>query len=144
MIKDTLKANRLTAMKSGNTKEVETIRYILAQIQNKEIEKQSELSEEEVVAIIRRIVKEIKESLQAAEKGGRAEAQSQYQAELDLVTPYLPAEISDEELKKEVEKIIQNNHELYQKNPQALTGICIKELRSKADPGRIVGILRSL
>lgn len=144
MIKDTLKANRLTAMKAGNTKEVETIQYILAQIQNKEIEKRGELSEEEVVTILRRIIKEIKDSLIAAEKGNRTAVQAQYTEELNLITPYLPSEMSDEDLKKEIRQIIKNNQELYQKNPQAVTGICVKELRSKADPGRIVGILRSL
>jgi len=144
MIKDVLKKDQLAALKAGRSEEVVTIRYILSQIQNKEIEKKSELNDEEIVQVIRRQAKEIKESRLAAEKGGRTEGLDRYQKELDMIAKYLPAELSDEDLKKEIEVIVKKNEELFKKNPQALTGICIKELKNKADPGRIVGILRTV
>ena len=144
MIKETLKTDQLAAMRAGRSNEVETIRYILSQIQNKEIEKKSDLTDEEIIQVLRRQAKEIKESRHAAEKGGRTESLGKYDSELNFLKKYLPAEISDEELKKEIEALIEKNKDLYEKNPQAITGILVKELKTKADPGRIVGILRSL
>ena len=47
------------------------------------------------------------------------------------------------ELKKEVDKLIIQNQVLYDKNPKAIMGICIKALKSKADSSRIIAILNS-
>ena len=94
--------------------------------------------------VLRKIVKELNESIEAFEKGKREDLVSEYQKQLEIVSFYLPKELSDEELKNEIKKIIDNNRKLYEKNPKAIIGICIKELKSKADPTRIVKILNSL
>jgi Asp-tRNA(Asn)/Glu-tRNA(Gln) amidotransferase B subunit len=47
-------------------------------------------------------------------------------------------------LKKEIENIIAANQEMYQKNPKTIIGICMKELRGKVDPARIMPILNSV
>ena len=63
--------------------------------------------------------------------------------QLAIVSVYLPEEISDEELKQEVEKIIKENQALFDKNQKAIIGICMKQLKSKADPVRIMKIISS-
>ena len=53
---------------------------------------------------------------------------------------YLPAEISDEELKSEVDRVIKENQTVFDANKKAIIGICMKQLKSKADPERIMKV----
>ena len=63
---------------------------------------------------------------------------------IDIIKKYLPQELSDEDLMAKVKEIIAKNQELYDKNKNALIGICIKELKSQADSSRISQVLRTL
>ena len=144
MIKQTIKQNQVAAMKSGDQAKLNILRYILAKIQNQEIEKQKELTDEEVVVVLQKLAKELKETLAAAEKAGRQDLVLQSKSELETVSAYLPKQLTDEELKQTVKKIIQDNRKLYQKNPKAIIGICVKQLKSQADTSRIIQIINSL
>lgn len=144
MIKQTIKQNQVAALKSGDQTRLNILRYILSKIQNQEIKKQNELTDEEVVTILQKQIKELKESLLAAEKAGRKDLINQTKLELKIVSQYLPTQLSDKELKEEVKKIIQQNQPLYQKNPKAIIGLCVKQLKAKAETGRIISTLNSL
>ena len=144
MIKQTIKQDQIQALKTGDQTRLNILRYILAKIQNQEIAKQKELTDDEVVAILQKQIKEIHESLEAAEKAERQELIAQSKSELEIVFAYLPKQLSDDELKKAIEKIIKDNQELYQKNSKAIIGTCIKQLKSKADTSRIISALSSL
>lgn len=144
MIKQKLQAEQIIALKAGEKEKLTTLRYILAQIKNKEIDKMADLSEEEEISVMRKIAKELKESIEAFQKGARNDLVAQSQTQLDLVNAYLPQEISDEELKKEIEKIISLNQEVYNKNQKAIIGIAVKKLKTKAEPARIIQILQTL
>lgn len=141
MIVKKLQDEQINSLKLGDKTRLEIIRYILAQIKNREIEKKGELTDEEAVTVLKKIAKELKESIEASQKGQREDLASGYQKQLEIVSEYLPAEISDEKLKKEIDALIDKNRDLYTKNPKAIIGICVKELRSKADPSRIMKIL---
>ncbi len=144
MLKQKLQADQLTALKSGEKEKLSVLRYILAQIKNKEIETRQEPTEEEVVAILRKQLKELNESVEAFEKGGRADLVAEYKGQIDILTPYLPEEISDEVLKAEIDALIAANKEQYEKNPKIIIGICMGALKAKANPQRIMAILNAL
>ena len=144
MIKDQIKRDQLQALKNKDQARVNILRYILSKIQNKEIETQKALIESEEIAVLQKIKKELNESLASGEKAGRQELITQAKTELAVVSSYLPPELSEEQLKKEVEKLIAQNQELYQKNPKALIGLCIKNLKNVADSSRIIAVLNSL
>ena len=131
-------------MKSHDEQTVTSLSYILSQIKNKEIEKKALLTDEEVTAILRKVAKELQESLEAFQKGKREDLVAKTKTELKLVSSYLPAEISDEELRKEIKKILAEKKDLQEKNPKAMIGICIKALKTKANSSRIVKMLQSL
>ena len=147
MLRQKLQADQVTALKSGQKTKLGILRFILSQIKNKEIDKNppagGELTDEETTIVLRKVIKELKESVEAFEKGGRKELADDSKKQLEVVSTYLPAEISDEELKSEVEKIIKENQIVFDNNRKAITGICIKQLKSKADPGRIMKVLSS-
>ncbi|MDH7476021.1 MAG: GatB/YqeY domain-containing protein [Microgenomates group bacterium] len=144
MLTQKIQIEQIKALKSGDKPKLATLRYILAQLQNKRIAKQAELTKDEEIAVLKKIAKELKESIDSFEKGKRLDLVDQSKKQLTIVSSYLPPELSDEELKKEIEKIIQTNQEIYQKNRQAIIGIVMKQLKSKADSLRIMSILRSI
>lgn len=143
MLRSKLQDEQLQALKSGDRVRLDTLRFILSHVKNKEIEKKDELNDEETVAVIKKIHRELQESIDAAEKAGRTELAEQSKKQMEIIAPYIPAEMNDEDLKKEIEKIIAANKELYEKSPKAIIGLCMKELRSKADGTRIMAILNS-
>ena len=143
MLRQKLQDDQVIALKSGDKTKLEILRFILAQIKNKEIDKKSELNDEETLVVIKKVTKELKESIEAFDKGKRKDLSDDSKKQLAIVSVYLPEEISDEELKQEVEKIIKENQALFDKNQKAIIGICMKQLKSKADPVRIMKIISS-
>jgi len=147
MLRQKIVSDQIQALKDHQQDKLTTLRYILAQIKNKEIDKAkagSELNDEEVVSVLRKTVKELNESIAAFKKGGRQDLLKSSQDQLEIVTAYLPKEISDEELKKEISKVIAENQTAYEQNPKAIIGICVSKLKHQAESSRIVKLLQSM
>ncbi len=144
MLKQKLQQEQIKALKTKDTKKLNILRYLLSVIKNKEIDQKGALSDEEIINIIRKQVKELKEAISSSKKAHRQDLLKENQKQLEIIQSYLPAELSDQELKEEIEKIINQNQELSTQNPKALIGICVKLLKSKASPSRIVQVLQSI
>lgn len=146
MLRQKLQDDQIAALKSGDKIRLNVLRFILAQIKNKEIDKNppagGELTDEETMVVLRKVIKELKESVEAFEKGGRKELAEDSKKQLEIASAYLPKEIGDEELKTEIEKVIKENQAVFDNNQKAIIGICMKQLKSKADPGRIMKMLQ--
>lgn len=144
MIQVKLQEDQYAALKKKDTANVSVLRYVLSQIKNREIEKRAPLTDEEVVAVLRKHVKELHESIESFKTGGRTDLVAEYEKQLSIITPYLPKEMPDERLTEEIRKLIQQHKDIYEKNPKVLMGICVKELKSKAEPSRIIKLLNAL
>jgi len=151
MLKQKIFKDQIQALKNHDQEKLSILRYILAQIKNKEIEKKpsesggkSDLTDEETTSVLRKIAKELNESIEAFKKGEREDLVFEYQKQLQVVSSYLPKELSDAELKKEIEKIVRESQDIYKKNPKAIIGVCVGKLKNKADSSRIVRILQSI
>lgn len=142
MLYEQLQAEQITALKTKDTLKLLTLRGVIAQIKNKEIDKGAALSEEEVLLVVKKTKKELLESIESFTKGGRADLTEESQKQLAIVTAYLPAELTDEELSLQVKALIAANTEAIAKNPKAIIGICMKELKSKAESSRILAALQ--
>lgn len=143
MLRQKIQSDQLAAMKAGEKERLETLRYIVAKMKYKEIEKKAELTDEEVIEIIRKQQKELQESITAFEKGNRPDLVEPNKRQLEIITAYMPPEMSDEDLAKAITELKEKNAELIAKNPKAIYGIAIKELKSKADPSRITKLLNA-
>lgn len=144
MLRDQLQKDQLAALKSGEKEKLSALRYIVSQMKYKEIEKQGELTEEELVSLIRKQIKELNESIESAKKASRQDLIDENQRQIEIYKAYLPAEISDEELESEVKKLADANADAISKNAKAIIGIAMGSLKTKADPSRIQATLRKL
>lgn len=98
------------ALKAREGAKVQTLRYILAQVHNREIEKKSAqggiLNDEEVVEVLRREAKKRKEALEIFRKNGREDLAGKEEAELKYFEPYLPKAIDASEIEAAVSEVI--------------------------------------
>lgn len=144
MLRQQLQTDQLAALKSGDKVTLNVLRYIVAQLKYKEIEKKAELNDEEVVAALRKQLKELQEAIDSAEKAGRQDLIDENKVQIDVIKRYMPAEISDEEIESEIKKLVENNQGSIEKNAKAIIGIAMGALKTKADPSRIQAALRKL
>lgn len=142
MLRQKLQDNQLKALKAGDKEVLEILRFVIAKVKNQEIEKKEELNDEETLIVIKKVVRELNESKEAAIQANRKDLVDQNEKQIAVLSPYLPQELTDEELEKEIQTVLDNNKELFDKNKKAIIGICMKELRSKADGTRIMKLLQ--
>ena len=100
-----------SALKNRDTEKTAVLRFILAQVQNKSIEKRGtgdspELSDEEVAQVLQKEFKKRKEAIELFKKGGRNDLADKETSELKFFEEYLPAELSQDEIMKVVEKVM--------------------------------------
>ena len=123
-----------SALKAGEKRRVGTLRLLLSSLQNEKIGAGRDLTDEEIEAVIRRAVKQRRESIDQYTKGGREDLARGEAEELALLEAYLPAGLSDAEVEAEIRRIIE------QKGFSAArdVGLVMKELMA-AHRGRVDG-----
>lgn len=135
-MKDKLKTAMKESMKAKDKLAVETIRSLLSAIQYVEMEKKTdELSDEQCMAAMKGELKKQQESLEYAQKDGRAEMIDEVNKRIATIELFLPKQLSREELATEIEKIAGEN-------PDANIGVIMKSLGASF-PGQYNGKLAS-
>ena len=101
MIRDTLKAAQVSAMKAGDKPRLAAVRLILAKLKDRDIELRtaSQVPDDDavVVDVLQKMVKQRRESIALYEQGGRAELAAKEQAEVDVIEGFLPSQMSEDE-----------------------------------------------
>jgi len=107
--KQIIKENSVLALKAGDKKLVSVLRYLTSLIDKKELSLPagSVVTEEMVMEVLRKELKNKKESRVMFEKGGRGDLVAEVDFEIEILSAYLPAEISQEEIRKEVIRVIE-------------------------------------
>ncbi|HKL54203.1 MAG TPA: GatB/YqeY domain-containing protein [Wenzhouxiangellaceae bacterium] len=113
------------AMKGGEKARLKVLRMLTAAIKQKEIDERIELDDAEVLAVIDKQIKQRRESIEQYSAGGRPELAEAEQAEIDILSDFLPEQLTDEELEAMIVAAI------------AATGA-----ESMADMGKVMGQLK--
>ena len=96
--KEKLSADLKDAMRSKDALRKRVLRLALSALKNSEIDKQGELTEDEIVKIFQKEVKERRDTIEGAQKAGREDLVREAEAEIAVLEEYLPQPFSDEEL----------------------------------------------
>jgi uncharacterized protein YqeY len=96
MLRQQLQTDQLEALKSGDKLTLNVLRYIVAQLKYKEIEKKAGLNDEEVVVALRKQIKELQEAIDSAKKAGREDLIKENEEQIEVIKRYMPA-VADEE-----------------------------------------------
>jgi uncharacterized protein YqeY len=103
---ETFRTQLAEAMRSGDTLRRDTLRLVIASMNNARIAAQHDLSEDEVVAVLRREVKQRRDSIEEYTKGRRLDLVAQEQAELGIIEAYLPADVPEEDVRAAAAAVI--------------------------------------
>jgi len=101
-----IKKDMYVAMKSRDKIKTSILRTILSSLKKKQIEKQDTINEDEYFGVLKKIVKQLRESADAYQKAGRLELAEKEKLELDVIIKYLPDIFSEEQTLDLVKKVI--------------------------------------
>lgn len=102
---ETINNDVKNAMKSGNKFELNVLRMLKSALQNEKIAKNHDLDENEIIAVIKKQVKVRKDSLKEYQQYNREELAEGLAKEIDILTKYLPEELSEEEIDKVINNV---------------------------------------
>lgn len=109
-----------------------------------ELEKQSQLINEEVVGVIAGEVKKRKEAMEQFKIGGREELAQKEKSEMDILLTYLPEQMSEEEIRAEIQKTIKDLGAVGVKDMGKVIGTVMAKLKGRAEGGSVSKIVKEL
>lgn len=133
-----------SGMKSKNADLVSTIRLLLAAIKQQEIDKREQLTDSDVLTIVERLVKQRRESIQIYTEAGRNDLASKESAELEILTTYLPKQLSDEEVELIIQETLSSLDAREPKDMGKVMAALKTQLSGKADLSRVSTRVREL
>ncbi len=139
-----IQADMRAAMKSKNADLVSTIRLLLAAIKQQEIDKREQLTDSDVLTIVERLVKQRRESIQIYTEAGRNDLASKESAELEILTTYLPKQLSDEEVELIIQETLSSLDAREPKDMGKVMAALKTQLSGKADLSRVSTRVREL
>lgn len=125
------------AMKSKDKHSLSTIRMVRSTIKNLEIDLKRTLDDNEVLDILSREIKQRKDALQEFEKAGRDDLVANANAEIEIIGKYLPAQLSEEEIKVIVQQTIQETGASSKADMGKLMSALMPKVKGRAD-GKLV------
>lgn len=132
MLRNTFPEKMKQAMIAKDEMAVGTVRLIMAAMKDRDIAARSKgnydgISEDEILSMLQSMIKQRQESIKMYEAGNRPELAAREAAEIKIIEGYLPAQLSEEEVKKAIEAAIQSTGAASPKD----MGKVISELKSK-------------
>jgi uncharacterized protein YqeY len=132
-LRDQITDDMKAAMRAKESAKLATIRLILADIKRKEVDERIELNDAQVLAVVEKMIKQRKDSISQFEAGGRADLADIEKAELTVLSTYMPAGLSDEEVAAEVAAAVAASGAAGPQDMGKVMGILKPKLAGRAD-----------
>lgn len=141
-LKETLQNDRTESMRSGDKVALGTIRMVLTAITNEEVagKEARTLSEDEIITVLSREAKKRREAAEEFAKAGREDKAAEERAEGEVIAKYLPAQLSEDEIKKMISAAIASTGAAGPADMGKVMGAIKPQIAGKAD-GSIVSSL---
>ena len=123
--------------------ERDTLRMLLAEIKRYQIDEKTEATDEVVLTIINKMVKQRKDSIEQFTKGGRDDLASKEKDQLEVIKQYLPEQLSEDKIREIVEAAVNSTQASSMKDMGKVMGAIKSELQGKADMGLVSQIVKS-
>jgi len=147
MLRDTIKAAQVTAMKSGDKQRLAAVRLILAKLKDKDIELRtaSNVPDDDVlvVDVLQKMAKQRRESITMFEQGGRQELAEVEKSELAVIEEFLPAMMSEDEVKAAIAAIIAETGAEGMKDMGKVVGALKVKHGSEIDMSKASGLVKA-
>ncbi|MDU2008570.1 MAG: GatB/YqeY domain-containing protein [Campylobacter concisus] len=139
-IREQILADIKEAMKAKDEFKRDTLRTLNAALKQVEVDQRIEMTDEVVLPLLQKEIKKRSDSVELYLKGAREDLAKKEQSEIELIKAYLPAQLSDDELKEKIKSII----EKVGKNLGAVMKMAKDEIGASAEAKRISMIAKEL
>ncbi|QGZ39581.1 hypothetical protein IP92_01867 [Pseudoduganella flava] len=130
------------AMRAKEAGKLATIRLLLAEIKRREVDEQIELNDDQVIAVVEKMIKQRKDSITQFEAGGRADLADIEKAELAVLSAYMPAGLSDDEVAAEVKAAVAESSAAGPQDMGKVMAILKPKLAGRADMTAVSGLVK--
>lgn len=136
MIKEEIQKAVINAMKGKRATELKVLRFVLSLLQYEEINKQKKLTDDEVIAVLRKEIRKRKEAIELFKRGKRQELVTDEEAQIKIIEQYLPQQMSEADLEKVVDNVMAVS-EKSMANMGKLIGAVMEKVKEQADGARV-------
>ena len=147
MIRDTIKAAQVSAMKAGDKPRLAAVRLILAKLKDKDIELRtaSAVPEDDVLVtdVLQKMAKQRRESITLYEQGGRQELADVEKAELAVIEEFLPQQMSEDETRAAIAAIIAESGAAGMKDMGKVVAALKTKHGTQLDMGKASGLVKA-
>lgn len=141
-MKDRILKDMVSAMKSQDKLRLSVLRMVKGAIQLEEINKKSELTDDDVIGVLSKQIKTRKESILEFEKGNRNDLIEQTNKEIEILNEYMPEQLSEDEVVKIIDDAFNKVNPTSVSDMGKIMGIITPQLKGKADMSNVSRIVR--
>jgi hypothetical protein len=131
------------AMRARDSARLSTVRLILSAIKQREVDERIQLTDADVLSVLEKMIKQRRESIAQFEKAARTDLADKEKAEIDVLSAYLPQQMSDAEVDKAVAAAIAEAGATTMKDMGKVMALLKPRLAGKADMGKVSGLLKA-
>jgi uncharacterized protein len=147
MLRDQINESVKAAMKAQDKLRVSTLRLVNAAIKNADIEAErtgKPLSEDDLLSLLQKMIKQRQESIEIYDKGGRKELADQERGEIEVIKGFLPQQMSEAEAKAAIAQVIQETGAQGMKDMGKVMAALKQGYAGKMDFGKASGLVKGL
>jgi uncharacterized protein len=142
-LKERITEDMKAAMRAKDAERLGAIRMLTAAMKQKEVDERVELDDAGVVAIVDKLLKQRKDSIEAFQKANRQDLADKEQAEVVVLQAYLPARLSADEIAAEVKAIVSETGAKGPADMGKVMGAAKQRLAGKADMGQVSAAVKA-
>ena len=131
------------AMRAKDAARLSTVRLLLAAIKQREVDERIELDDAAVLGVIEKMIKQRRESIAQFEKGGRQDLADSEKAEVQLLSAYMPAQMSDADIQKQIDSVISETGASSAKDMGKVMAALRSRLAGKADMSKVSSLVKT-
>ena len=131
-----------SSMKSGDKENTTTLRMAISEIKKEEIDKKSDLTDQEIITILQKMIKQRKDSSSQFSSAGREELAEKEEREIKSLNEFLPEQLTEEEIEKLVSKTINDLNVQSIQDIGKVMGSLKSQLQGKADMSIVSRIVK--
>ncbi len=142
-LKDRITQDVKDAMRAKDKPRLATLRLITAAIKQREVDERIELDDTQVTLVLDKMVKQRRESIVQFEKAGRDDLIAIENNELEIITPYLPEQLGEDEINALIDAALEQTGASSIKDMGKVMGQLKPKLQGKADMGAVSALIKS-
>jgi len=142
-LRDRVNEDMKSAMKAREAERLSTIRLLLAAVKQREVDERITLDDAGVVAVVEKMLKQRKDSVQQYEQAGRADLADREKAEMVILTGYLPQQLPDAELDAIVVAAVAESGAKAPSDMGKVMAIVKPKVAGKADMGKVSALVKA-